>query len=216
VLDPFPEPVTPASTDPFTRWRDCRRLKEYRWDQATFRAVEFTAGLAAAGMAGEIPLPGGGARAPRARQPETPPPPKLLPAASPKQKYYTPQDRVMDPNPETGKFEPDCRYPHCQLGVSSRGAEPQAVEWDRTSGGKLIPKWHQDLTDHGTPDLHTDPHQHQISAGDNHTRSQKSWPIPNHFSDMPDWCLRRPRVTSMARSGKVASTSTTHRKRRGG
>lgn len=76
---------------------------------------------------------------------------------------YTP-DRVL-PTDKRGVPTPDSSYPHTQLGRSKPkyGSEPQAREWDYGSNGNLQPKRDIDFTDHGTPSIHPNPHQHALS-----------------------------------------------------
>lgn len=76
---------------------------------------------------------------------------------------YTP-DRTL-PTDKQGVPVPDSPDPHTQLGRSKPkyGSEPQAREWDHGSNGKLQPKRDIDFTDHGTPDIHPNPHQHALT-----------------------------------------------------
>lgn len=76
---------------------------------------------------------------------------------------YTP-DRTL-PTDKQGVPVPDSPDPHSQLGRSKPkyGSEPQAREWDYGSNGQLQPKRDIDFTDHGTPDIHPNPHQHALT-----------------------------------------------------
>lgn len=76
---------------------------------------------------------------------------------------YAP-DRTL-PTDKLGVPTPDSPYPHTQLGRSKPkyGAEPQAREWDHGSNGNLQPKRDIDFTDHGTPNIHPNPHQHTLT-----------------------------------------------------
>jgi len=76
---------------------------------------------------------------------------------------YTP-DRTL-PTDKLGVPVPDSPDPHTQLGRSKPkyGSEPQAREWDYGSNGNLQPKRDIDFTDHGTPNIHPNPHQHALT-----------------------------------------------------
>lgn len=76
---------------------------------------------------------------------------------------YTP-DRTL-PTDKLGVPVPDAPDPHTQLGRSKPkyGSEPQAREWDHGSNGNLQPKRDIDFTDHGTPNIHLNPHQHTLT-----------------------------------------------------
>lgn len=78
-------------------------------------------------------------------------------------KRYTP-NRTL-PRDKHGVPVPDSPYPHTQLGrsPSKYGAEPQAREWGYGSNGKLQPQRDIDFTDHGTPSIHPNPHQHRLT-----------------------------------------------------
>jgi hypothetical protein len=60
---------------------------------------------------------------------------------------------------------PDVDAPHSQLGQSKPkyGSEPQAREWDYGPNGKLQPQRDIDFSDHGTPEIHANPHQHELT-----------------------------------------------------
>ncbi len=76
---------------------------------------------------------------------------------------YTP-DRTL-PTDKLGVPVPDSPDPHTQLGRSKPkyGSEPQTREWDYGSNGNLQPKRDIDITDHGTPNIHPNPHQHALT-----------------------------------------------------
>ncbi|WNN53255.1 RHS repeat-associated core domain-containing protein [Hafnia alvei] len=70
-------------------------------------------------------------------------------------------DRPL-PRDKNGNPIPDVDAPHTQLGTKSgrKGAYTQAREWGRDENGNLIPKRGIDFTDHGRPNEHPNPHQH--------------------------------------------------------
>jgi hypothetical protein len=73
-----------------------------------------------------------------------------------KPRYRTlPRDKNGNPIPDVGR-------PHTQLGTKSgrNGDYTQAREWDYDAEGKLVPKRDIDFTDHGRPQNHPNPHQH--------------------------------------------------------
>jgi RHS repeat-associated protein len=76
---------------------------------------------------------------------------------------YTP-DRTL-PTDKQGVPIPDVDAPHTQLGRSKPkyGSEPQAREWDYGTNGELQPKRDIDFSDHGHPDIHPNPHQHELT-----------------------------------------------------
>jgi RHS repeat-associated protein len=76
---------------------------------------------------------------------------------------YVP-DRPL-PADKWGVPIPDADVPHTQLGRSRPkfGSEPQAREWGYGSNGKLQPKRDIDFTDHGHPEIHPNPHYHDLT-----------------------------------------------------
>lgn len=80
------------------------------------------------------------------------------------QKYlagnYRPKQRL--PKDKNGNKIPDTEVPHTQLSTkkSSKGNYTQAREWGYDGDGKLKPARDIDFTDHGRPQNHTNPHQH--------------------------------------------------------
>ncbi|HKY36566.1 MAG TPA: SpvB/TcaC N-terminal domain-containing protein [Polyangiaceae bacterium] len=90
---------------------------------------------------------------------------------------YTPSREL--PVDKHGVPVPDVDVPHTQLGRSRAkfGSEPQAREWDVGSNGKLQPRRDVDFTDHGHPDAHPNPHQHEL--------------IPNNTALAPQGGYRR-------------------------
>ncbi|WDZ74299.1 hypothetical protein PWW31_29230 [Vibrio harveyi] len=74
-------------------------------------------------------------------------------------------DRKL-PRTEHGVPVPDSDLPHTQLGVKKgrKGAYTQAREWGYDLNGKLEPKRDIDFTDHGRPQNHPNPHQHDWEA----------------------------------------------------
>ena len=70
-----------------------------------------------------------------------------------------------------GRPKPESPYPHTQLGTR-KGQYPQSRELD----GAGRPVRDIDWTDHGRPDLHTDPHQHVYSADGSRGRPASVWP----------------------------------------
>jgi len=76
---------------------------------------------------------------------------------------YTPERTL--PTDKRGVPVPDTNAPHTQLGRSKDkyGAEPQGREWGYGENGELQPLRDIDFTDHGTPDIHPNPHQHPLT-----------------------------------------------------
>ncbi len=76
---------------------------------------------------------------------------------------YVPERSL--PTDKLGVPVPDSPFPHTQLGRSKPkyGAEPQAREWQHGSNGQLQPTRDIDFSDHGTPSIHPNPHQHALS-----------------------------------------------------
>lgn len=75
------------------------------------------------------------------------------------QRPYTP-DREL-PNGGRDKPLPDVDAPHSQLGRRGSGeGYPQTREWGYGADGELKPTRDIDWTDHGSPDHHANPHQH--------------------------------------------------------
>lgn len=70
-------------------------------------------------------------------------------------------DRSL-PRDKHGNPIPDADAPHTQLGTKSgrNGDYTQAREWGYDANGKLVPKRDIDFTDHGRPQNHSNPHQH--------------------------------------------------------
>ncbi|EPY1675372.1 RHS repeat-associated core domain-containing protein, partial [Salmonella enterica subsp. enterica] len=70
-------------------------------------------------------------------------------------------DRPL-PRDKYGNPIPDVDAPHTQLGTKSgrKGDYTQAREWGYDENGNLVPKRDIDFTDHGRPNEHPNPHQH--------------------------------------------------------
>ena len=70
-------------------------------------------------------------------------------------------DRAL-PRDKYGNPTPDADVPHTQLGTRSgrNGDYTQGREWGYDANGKLVPKRDIDFTDHGRPQNHPNPHQH--------------------------------------------------------
>lgn len=68
------------------------------------------------------------------------------------------------PRDKHGNPVPDSEYPHTQLGSKKgrNGDYLQAREWGYNDKGKLEPKRDIDFTDHGRPQNHPNPHQHDF------------------------------------------------------
>lgn len=66
------------------------------------------------------------------------------------------------PRDQHGNPIPDTNVPHTQLGTKEgrNGDYTQAREWGYDENGNLVPKRDIDFTDHGRPNDHPDPHQH--------------------------------------------------------
>ena len=88
---------------------------------------------------------------------------KAAGGASSRPGSYTPERPL--PTDKKGVPTPDSSYPHTQLGRSKPkyGSEPQAREWGHGSNGNLQPKRDIDFTNHGTPEIHPNPHQHTLT-----------------------------------------------------
>jgi RHS repeat-associated protein len=67
------------------------------------------------------------------------------------------------PRDKHGNPVPDADVPHTQLGTKSgrNGDYTQAREWGYDSNGRLVLKRDIDFTDHGRPQNHPNPHQHE-------------------------------------------------------
>ena len=85
----------------------------------------------------------------------------------------------------------DTDVPHTQLGNSGpkRGGNPQAREWVKDEHGRLVPKRDIDFTDHGTPEIHPNPHQHRLEPNNPSTAPkggyQRGNPEPLEFPTKP-------------------------------
>lgn len=73
---------------------------------------------------------------------------------------YTP-DRQL-PRTKHGDPIPDADTPHSQLG-KNRDGEPAAREWVDDGNGGITANRDIEFTDHGTPEIHPNPHQHQLT-----------------------------------------------------
>ncbi|MEE4305524.1 hypothetical protein V2J60_01760 [Pseudomonas alliivorans] len=75
--------------------------------------------------------------------------------------YLYRPDRKL-PRDKHGNHIPDSDVPHTQLGNKKgrRGDYRQAREWRDDEAGALVPSRDIDFTDHGRPENHTNPHQH--------------------------------------------------------
>ena len=70
-------------------------------------------------------------------------------------------DRKL-PRTKHGDPIPDVDRPHTQLGRNASG-EPAAREWMPGDNGNMTATRRIDFTDHGTPDIHPNPHQHPLT-----------------------------------------------------
>ncbi|EPB3393968.1 hypothetical protein ACRFTC_004459, partial [Escherichia coli] len=70
-------------------------------------------------------------------------------------------DRSL-PRDKNGNPLPDVDAPHTQLGTKSgrKGNYTQAREWGYDDNRNVVPKRDIDFTDHGRPNEHPNPHQH--------------------------------------------------------
>ena len=70
------------------------------------------------------------------------------------------------PRDKYGNPVPDTDVPHTQLGTRAGRKEiyTQAREWGYDSKNKLVPKRDIDFTDHGRPENHPNPHQHDYTV----------------------------------------------------
>ena len=92
----------------------------------------------------------------------------FLKRAGKKVERFTP-DRVL-PNTKHGDPIPDVDLPHSQLGRNASG-NSSAREWMPKEGGGITATRRIDFTDHGTPDIHPNPHQHRL--------------VPNNYNIAP-------------------------------
>lgn len=81
-------------------------------------------------------------------------------APAPKSGHYTPDRRL--PRTKHGDPIPDTDAPHSQLG-RNRDGEPAAREWMPDEKGGITATRDIEFTDHGTPDIHPNPHQHTLT-----------------------------------------------------
>jgi len=86
------------------------------------------------------------------------------------------------PRDKYGNPIPDVDAPHPQLGTKSgrHGYYTQAREWAYNTNGKLVPIRDIDFTDHGRPQNHPNPHQHDYipnPTGGTPQRSKTAKPL---------------------------------------
>ncbi|EPV8303061.1 RHS repeat-associated core domain-containing protein [Escherichia coli] len=82
-----------------------------------------------------------------------------------KNPYGTYRPARQLPRDKNGNPIPDVNAPHTQLGTKSgrKGDYTQAREWGYDENGNLVPQRDIDFTDHGRPNEHPNPHQHDYT-----------------------------------------------------
>ncbi len=93
--------------------------------------------------------------------PATPPAPTTHNTTSTDAQRWFP--RIPLPRAKDGTPKPTVPYPHTQVGTKEgrKKPYPQSREWDYGKDGKVEPKKDIDWTDHGRPNEHPDPHEHE-------------------------------------------------------